>query len=55
MFYHSNHVNSNPGLEFVAAPALKPAEVHIDPELIAQYQAELKQARNFSSLDLVGC
>ncbi|KAJ3544947.1 hypothetical protein NM688_g5683 [Phlebia brevispora] len=36
----------NPSLEFVAAPALKPAEVPIDPQLMAQYQAELKQAES---------
>lgn len=36
---------SNTNLEFVAAPALKPAEVSIDPELMKQYEAELKQVR----------
>ena len=34
---------SNPGLEFVAAPALAPAEVKVDDELMARYAAELKQ------------
>jgi GTP-binding nuclear protein Ran len=34
---------SNPSLEFVAAPALAPAEVEVDPALMAQYNAELKQ------------
>ena len=34
---------SNPTLEFVAAPALKPAEVEVDQELMARYQEELKQ------------
>ena len=50
---------SNPSLDFVAAPALKPAEVEIDPELMAQYQQELKNVRLefsincFSITDLV--
>ncbi len=34
----------NPGLEFVAAPALRPAEVEIDPAQMAMYEAELAQA-----------
>ncbi|KAJ3105464.1 GTP-binding nuclear protein gsp1/Ran [Phlyctochytrium planicorne] len=34
----------NPGLEFVADPALAPPEVAIDAELIAQYQRELQDA-----------
>jgi hypothetical protein len=37
--------NSNTTLEFVAAPALKPAEVTIDPELMKQYEAELQNVR----------
>jgi GTP-binding nuclear protein Ran len=37
---HFSH--SNPTLEFVAAPALAPAEVTVDPALMAQYEAELK-------------
>jgi len=34
----------NNSLEFVAAPALQPAEVQVDPELMKQYAAELEQA-----------
>ena len=34
----------NPSLEFVAAPALAPPEVSIDPALIAQYNQELDDA-----------
>ena len=37
---------SNQSLEFVAAPALAPPEVQVDPALIAQYENELKQAAN---------
>lgn len=37
---------SNPGLEFVAAPALKPAEVEVDPVLMEQYQRELAVVRS---------
>ena len=33
----------NPSLEFVAAPALAPAEVAVDQNLMAQYEAELKR------------
>lgn len=29
-------------LEFVEMPALQPPEVHMDPELIRKYQAELE-------------
>lgn len=36
----------NQGLEFVAAPALAPPEVQVDPALIAKYEDELKQAAN---------
>jgi GTP-binding nuclear protein Ran len=32
---------SNPTLEFVAAPALAPAEVSVDPALMEQYNREL--------------
>jgi len=39
------HRFSNPGLEFVAAPALAPAEVTVDPVLMAQYNEELRQVR----------
>ena len=35
--------SSNPSLEFVAAPALAPAEVQVDPELMRKYQEELAQ------------
>jgi len=35
---------SNPNLEFVAAPALAPPEVQVDPELMAQYNKELEEA-----------
>lgn len=35
---------SNPSLEFVAAPALKPAEVEIDPAQMQQYEKELAEA-----------
>ncbi|KAH0827150.1 GTP-binding nuclear protein [Lanmaoa asiatica] len=34
----------NPTLDFVAAPALAPAEVALDANLIKQYEQELKQA-----------
>ncbi|KAI6132105.1 ras family-domain-containing protein [Pisolithus croceorrhizus] len=34
----------NPALEFVAAPALAPAEVQVDPELMQQYEQELQRA-----------
>jgi hypothetical protein len=37
---------SNQSLEFVAAPALAPPEVQVDPALIAQYENELKAAAN---------
>ncbi|KAH9252517.1 hypothetical protein BASA81_009560 [Batrachochytrium salamandrivorans] len=36
----------NPNLDFVAAPALAPAEVHIDPAMLAQYELDLKDAAN---------
>jgi GTP-binding nuclear protein Ran len=39
----ANRGFSNPGLEFVAAPALAPAEVSVDPALMEQYNNELKQ------------
>jgi GTP-binding nuclear protein Ran len=42
---------SNPTLEFVAAPALAPAEVEVDPSLMAQYARELAQVRHFSLLE----
>lgn len=37
---------SNPSLDFVAAPALRPAEVEIDPALIEQYNRELAQVNH---------
>lgn len=37
--------NSNPSLDFVAAPALAPAEVQVDAALMEQYQKELQQVR----------
>jgi GTP-binding nuclear protein Ran len=39
MFY------SNNALEFVAAPALAPAEVVVDQALMEQYNAELQAVR----------
>lgn len=39
-----SHFHSNPALDFVAAPALAPAEVAVDPQLMEQYQRELAQA-----------
>lgn len=35
----------NPTLDFVAAPALAPAEVQVDPALMAKYSEELAQVR----------
>jgi hypothetical protein len=35
----------NPTLEFVAAPALAPAEVAVDQNLMARYEEELKRVR----------
>ena len=40
---YSIHYHSNPTLEFVAAPALAPAEVQVDPALMEQYGRELAQ------------
>jgi len=34
----------NPNLDFVAAPALAPPEVQVDPELMKKYQAEMEEA-----------
>jgi hypothetical protein len=39
------HRFSNPALEFVAAPALAPAEVSVDPQLMEQYNRELAQVQ----------
>ena len=36
----------DPALEFVAMPALQPPDVHIDEELIRQYEAEIENAKN---------
>jgi GTP-binding nuclear protein Ran len=36
----------NATLEFVAAPALRPKEVELDEKLIAEYEAQLKQAES---------
>ena len=36
-------LSSNANLIFTAAPALAPAEVAVDPALMAQYDSELKQ------------
>ncbi|KAL2271186.1 hypothetical protein VTJ83DRAFT_557 [Remersonia thermophila] len=36
----------NPSLEFVAAPALAPAEVTVDQNLLAQYEQEIQEAAN---------
>ncbi|KAI9824693.1 MAG: GTP-binding nuclear protein gsp1/Ran [Phylliscum demangeonii] len=36
----------NSALDFVAAPALKPAEVHIDPETLAKLEKEMTEASN---------
>ena len=45
MSHYSQIVRSNPTLEFVAAPALAPAEVQVDAALMEQYQRELAQVR----------
>ena len=34
----------DPNLEFVAAPALAPPEVQMDPQMIKAYEDELKKA-----------
>lgn len=44
----------NQSLEFVAAPALAPPEVQVDPALIAKYEDELKAAANAPLPDEVG-
>jgi len=36
----------NPGLEFVASPALAPPEVHLDQSAMNAYEAELQAAQN---------
>jgi GTP-binding nuclear protein Ran len=45
----SLNLSSNPTLEFVAAPALAPAEVAVDANLMAIYEAELKRVRTLIS------
>jgi GTP-binding nuclear protein Ran len=37
---------NDPNLTFVEAPALKPPEVHLDPNLVSQYEKELEEAKN---------
>jgi len=39
------HDFSNPALDFVAAPALAPAEVSVDPALMEKYNQELRAVR----------
>lgn len=34
----------DPNLEFVAAPALKPPEVQMDPTLVQKYEKEIEEA-----------
>jgi GTP-binding nuclear protein Ran len=40
-------VVGNPGLEFVAAPALAPPEVTVDHAVLEAYQKEMDEAKNF--------
>jgi GTP-binding nuclear protein Ran len=40
----SYHSTDTAVQEFVAAPALAPAEVTLDPVLLAQYQKEMSEA-----------
>jgi hypothetical protein len=47
-------LSSNPTLDFVAAPALAPAEVAVDANLMAVYEAELKRVGIFH-LDISRC
>ena len=39
-------MTGNPGLEFVASPALAPPEVVLDPTVMGQYERELEAAQN---------
>ncbi len=48
MWRNADPIHSNPTLEFVAAPALAPAEVHVDPALMEQYQKELMAVRKLN-------
>lgn len=34
----------DPNLEFVAMPALKPPEITLDPQMIQQYEQEIRDA-----------
>ncbi len=43
------HGFSNPALDFVAAPALAPAEVSVDPVLMEKYNQELAQVQILST------
>jgi hypothetical protein len=52
---YSSDSLSNQSLDFVAAPALAPPEVEVDPALLARYEDELKQAANAPLPDEVGC
>lgn len=45
LFFNVYFFHRNPSLEFVAAPALAPAEVQVDAALMEQYQKELAQVR----------
>ena len=45
VFTESLNLFRNSALEFVAAPALAPAEVAVDANLMAVYEAELKRVR----------
>ena len=44
--YLARKLIGDPNLEFVAMPALAPPEVHMDPQLAAQYEQEVKEAAN---------
>ena len=46
---------SNTALEFVAAPALLPAEVAVDAELMKQYNMELQQVCFLNCMGLPNC
>ena len=42
----TTYQSRNPALDFIAAPALAPAEVQLDASLMAQYEAELQNVRH---------
>ncbi|XP_065313335.1 GTP-binding nuclear protein Ran isoform X2 [Gordionus sp. m RMFG-2023] len=44
--YLARKLLQDPNLEFVAMPALAPPEVPLDPELLNQYEQELKAAQS---------